>query len=115
MAITVQAFNRPDWTPLPYEGCIRVEAKGLVQQEKFSIAMLRFQPNATIHRHPADIIIDVFCLEGEGITSVGNENARIHAGEWVRWPAGEPHQLWTEKSMMVTLMIEHLNPGAGQR
>jgi quercetin dioxygenase-like cupin family protein len=105
--IQIQPFNRPEWTPLPYEGCINVEAKGLAQLEKFSIAMLRFAPNGTIHEHAAEIDIDVFCLEGEGMTSVAGESAMIRAGERVHWPAGQPHRLWTTDKHMVTLMIEH--------
>lgn len=109
MPLTVQAFNRPKWMPLPFEGCTGVESIGLARLENQSIAMLRFQPQATIHEHAADIVIDVFCLEGEGMTSVSGESTPIHAGQWVRWPAGQPHRLWTENSRMVTLMIEHKN------
>ena len=71
--------------------------------------MLRFRKNATIHEHPADIEIDVICLEGEGFTSVSGERAPFHAGQRVRWPAGQPHRLWTEETEMITLMVEHLN------
>jgi hypothetical protein len=41
------------------------------------------------------------------MTSVGDEQAPIHAGERVHWPAEVPHRLWTGDSEMVTLMIEH--------
>lgn len=104
----IENFNRPDWTPLTFEGCIRVEAKGLMKLDGYmSVAMLRFQPHGTIHEHDAGIDIDVLCLEGEGMTSVGGESAPIHAGQRVRWVAGLPHRLWTLDSPMVTLMIEH--------
>jgi hypothetical protein len=41
------------------------------------------------------------------VLSVDGSPAPIAAGETVRWPAGRPHRLWTEDSMMVTLMVEH--------
>jgi quercetin dioxygenase-like cupin family protein len=72
--------------------------------------MLRFAPGGTIHEHPADIDIDVVCLEGSGFTSVDGEAAPLAAGQKVRWPAGHPHRLWTEDSPLTTLMVEHANP-----
>ena len=112
MALIVRSFNRPEWSPLPVKGSVGVEAKGLARMERFNLAMLKFEPNATIHEHPADIDIDVFCLEGEGMTSVKDQSAAIHAGEWVRWPAGQTHRLWTENSPMVLLMIEYFRPSS---
>ncbi len=70
--------------------------------------MLRFRRHGTIHEHPAEHDVDVICLEGQGMTSVGSERAAIRAGERVRWPANVSHRLWTEGDEMVTLMIEHL-------
>ena len=107
MSLEVQSWNRPEWTPLPYDGCINVEAKGLGHLVWGSMAMLRFAPFGTIHEHPAPFPVDVFCLEGAGMTSVSGEKASICAGQRVHWPAGEPHRLWTEDSEMVTLMVEH--------
>ncbi len=72
-----------------------------------SLALLRFAVGGTIHEHPADIDIDVICLEGHGMTSVGGIAAELHASEQVRWPAGLAHRLWTEDSGMLTLMVEY--------
>lgn len=103
----VQPVPRPDWAPLPYEGCQRVEGKVLLRLDHLSLALLRFQPGGTIHEHPAPFDIDVICLEGQGFTSVGGAAAALHAGEQVRWPAGIPHRLWTDDSSMLALMVEH--------
>lgn len=70
--------------------------------------MLCIDPHATIHEHPADFDIDVICLEGQGLTSIGGEQAALRSGERVHWPAGIPHRLRTEESGIVTLMVEHL-------
>ena len=50
--------------------------------------------------------IVALCLEGEGFTSVGGEEAPIQAGRQAHWPPNVPHRLWTEGSTMLTLMIE---------
>jgi quercetin dioxygenase-like cupin family protein len=110
MSLAVNPIPRPTWTPLPFEGCYGVEGKVLLRLEHLHIAMLRFGPQATIHEHPADIDVDVICLEGQGMTSVSGQQSALHAGEQVRWPAGLPHRLWTENSEMITLMVEHSHP-----
>lgn len=109
MTLEVLPVKRPSWTPLPFEGCINVSAKSLLSLPHLSIAMLRFAKEGTIHEHPADMDVDVICLEGAGFTSVGGEQSAIKAGERVRWPAGQPHRLWTTDSEMITLMVEHLD------
>ena len=73
--------------------------------------MLRFRPQGTIHEHPAAHDVDVVCLEGRGMTSVGGEQSELQAGERVRWPAHVAHRLWTDENEMITLMVEHI----GQR
>jgi hypothetical protein len=69
--------------------------------------MLRFRPGGTIDEDPSHFDGDVICLDGQGMTSVGGEQAPIRAGQHVHWPAVAPHCLWTGDSEMVTLMIEH--------
>lgn len=107
MTLEVLPVKRPSWTPLPQAGCINVSAKALLSLPHLSIAMLRFDKHATIHEHPADIDIDVICLGGSGFTSVGKEQSPIYENERVRWPAGQPHRLWTTDDEMLTLMVEH--------
>jgi quercetin dioxygenase-like cupin family protein len=86
-----------------------VDGKVLLD-EPVLLALLRFQPDGTINEHPGQTDTFVFCLEGEGWTSVGRERAQIHAGERVRWPKGIPHRLWTEGTTMTTLMFERPVP-----
>ncbi|MEM7032033.1 MAG: pyridoxamine 5'-phosphate oxidase family protein [Chloroflexota bacterium] len=107
MSFEIKTIAHPEWKPLPNDGCINVEVKALTEFDHSFLAMLRFQPNGTIHEHSADINIDVICLEGQGMTSVAGEQAPIKAGEQVHWPAGLPHRLWTEDQGMQTLMVEH--------
>ena len=107
MSLEVLPAKRPSWTPLPQEGCINVSSKALLSLPHLSVAMLRFDKQATIHEHAAEIEIDVICLGGSGFTSVGKEQSPIFEGERVRWPAGKPHRLWTTDDEMLTLMVEH--------
>ncbi len=103
-----QAVPRPDWSPLPHAGCIDVEGRVLLLREGLGVAMLRFAPEATIHEHAADHDIDVICLEGEGFISIEDRVNSFAAGQWLTWPAGRLHRLWTADHGMITLMIERL-------
>ncbi|MBL8132405.1 MAG: cupin domain-containing protein [Anaerolineae bacterium] len=107
MTIQVEPIQRDGWTPLPIEGCRNVAVKMLMKSHRLGLAMLRFDLDGTIHEHPADIEIDVICLEGEGMVSVGNEQSPLKSGERVRLPKGIPHRLWTNATQMCTLMVEY--------
>ena len=86
MSLEIRPFARPEWSPLPFEGCVGVEGIVLVREEGFFIAMLRFPEHATIHEHPGEVDTFVACIDGSGFTSVGGETAPIAAGQQVRWP-----------------------------
>ena len=106
MSVDIHPFPRPEWEPLPFEGCVGVEGKVLIRENDVFVALLRFEPGATIHEHPGPNDTIVACVEGEGYTSVAGETAAIRAGQQARWPKGVPHRLWTEDAAMVTLMVE---------
>jgi quercetin dioxygenase-like cupin family protein len=111
MSVDIAPVPRPEWSPLPFEGCVGVEGKVLVREADFFVAMLRFPPHATIHEHPGANDTLVVCVEGEGLTSVAGETATLRASERAFWPAAVPHRLWTEETTMTTLMVER--PGVG--
>ena len=102
----IEPFRRPNWEPLPYDGCENVEGRVIYFGDRVGLAVLRFAENGKIHEHacPNDTIVS--CLEGEGFTSVDGERATIRSGERVFWPAGVVHGLWTEGTTMTTLMCE---------
>lgn len=102
----VEPFERPEWSPLPYDGCVNVEGKVLLDAPDLLLALLRFDRHATIHEHPGGNDAIVACLEGSGFTSVGGVPVALEAGQRVLWPAGVPHRLWTDDSTMTTLMVE---------
>jgi quercetin dioxygenase-like cupin family protein len=81
----------------------------LVAEDGFFVSQLRFTEHGTIHEHAGDRVTIVVCIEGEGFTSVAGETAPLREGQRVRWPMGSPHRLWTDGSMMTTLMIERID------
>ncbi len=107
--LEIVSVKQAEWKPFLQDGCINVAYKSYLHRNgRVAIASLKFGKQATIHEHPADMDVDVICLEGAGFTSVGDEQAPIQAGQRVHWPAGQPHRLWTEATEMITLMVEHL-------
>jgi quercetin dioxygenase-like cupin family protein len=110
MSVDIRPFPRPEWSPLPYDGCVGVEGKVLVREEDFFVAMLRFTEHATVHEHPGIADTIVVCIDGSGFTSVAGETATLQEGQQVRWPKGVTHRLWTDATTMVTLMIEAIPP-----
>jgi quercetin dioxygenase-like cupin family protein len=102
----VRPFKRPDWEPVPREGCVDVEGRVIHSDETIGLAVLRFGEHGKIDEHAGENDAIVSCLEGRGYTSVGGETAELESGQWVFWPAGVEHGLWTDGSTMVTLMCE---------
>src|SRR6266568_4178668 len=95
MAPEPQPAPFPDWGPVPRPGCVDVEGRVLLVRDGLGVAMLRFGPAATIDEHAAAHEVDVVCLEGEGFVSVEDRVNSFAAGQWVTWPAGRVHRLWT--------------------
>lgn len=104
----IEKQPRPDWQPLPREGCVNIEARVLLAKDGLSVANLRFGQNASIDPHPADWEIDVICISGSGFTQIEDHRYEISAGDTIRWPAGKIHCLWTEDTEMETLMVERV-------
>lgn len=92
---------------MPRPGVEGVSGRVLVSRHDLVVAMLRFEPRATIDEHSAEQVIDVVCLEGGGFTSIDGHVAPLEAGQAVTWPPTLPHRLWIEGTPMLTLMVEH--------
>lgn len=111
MRFEPKPFHRPVWSPLPREGCRNVEGRVLVHDpdQGFVLAVLRFGKDGTIDEHPGESDTEVFCLKGSGFVSVGDDRSELNEGQWVFWPKGVVHRLWTESTEMTTLML-HRRP-----
>jgi quercetin dioxygenase-like cupin family protein len=74
------------------------------------IAELAFRPNAAIAPHSNPNLCYFVVIEGGGFVRVGEERARVAAGEAVVWPPDVIHAAWTEQTPMRAIVIEFALP-----
>ena len=70
------------------------------------VAELAFARRATMDTHSSPNSAWLVIVEGGGWVQVGEERARVAAGEAVLWPADIEHAAWTELSEMRAFVIE---------
>ena len=70
------------------------------------VAELAFARRATMDLHSSPNSAWLVIVEGGGWVQVGDERARVAAGEAVLWPADVEHAAWTELSEMRAFVIE---------
>jgi quercetin dioxygenase-like cupin family protein len=101
--------RRPDGPPgsIGVRGqVVHSDAAGLISELAFT-RQARIEP----HANPSDAWLLV--IEGGGWVQVGDEQARVAAGEAVRWPAGIVHCAWTDHSEMRVFVVEFAATGPG--
>ena len=104
-----KSFPRPDWSPVPRDGCKDVMGKVLLVDQRNVVAMLKIAPHGNTDIHPAPYDIHVLCTEGSGFVTCGDETTALAAGESVLWPRDVPHNLYTKAESMTTIMVEHVH------
>ena len=67
---------------------------------------LAFTRDARIEPHANPNTTWFIVIEGGGWVGVGDERARVAAGEAVLWPADITHAAWTEHSEMRAFVVE---------
>jgi quercetin dioxygenase-like cupin family protein len=82
---------------------IHTDGRGLV-------AELAFGRNARLEPHSNPNTTWFVAIEGGGWVGVGDERARVSAGEAVLWPADVIHTAWTEHSEMRAIVVEFAGP-----
>ncbi len=70
------------------------------------VSELAFARRASIEPHSNPNTTWFVVIEGGGWVQVGDERARVAAGEAVLWPADLLHGAWTELSEMRALVVE---------
>jgi quercetin dioxygenase-like cupin family protein len=70
------------------------------------VAELAFARRATMDLHSSPNSAWLVIVEGGGWVQVGDERARVAAGEAVLWPADVEHAAWTELSEMRAFVVE---------
>jgi quercetin dioxygenase-like cupin family protein len=94
--------RRPDGPP----GSIGLTGQVLHSDPRGSVAELAFARNARIEPHSNPNTTFFVVVEGGGWVGVGDERARIAAGEAAVWPADVIHSAWTEHSEMRAFVVE---------
>jgi len=106
MPIEIRRFGvghrRPDGPP----GTSGVTGQLIHSDERGLISELAFARGARIEPHANPNTTWFVVIEGGGWIGVGDERARIAAGEAVLLPADVPHAAWTDHSQMRAFMIE---------
>jgi quercetin dioxygenase-like cupin family protein len=70
------------------------------------IAELAFGRGGAIQPHSNPRTTWFVVIEGGGFVLVGDEQARVAAGEAVLWPAGIVHAAWTDQTPMRAIVVE---------
>lgn len=72
-----------------------------------TVAELAFGRRASMEPHTNPNTTWLVVIEGGGWVEVGDERARVAAGEAVLWPADVVHAAWTELSEMRAFVVEY--------
>lgn len=83
-----------------------VDGQSIHSGEVGAIAELAFRPNAAMALHSNPNLTYFVVIEGGGFVQVGDERARVAAGEAVVWPPDVDHAAWTEQTPMRALVVE---------
>jgi quercetin dioxygenase-like cupin family protein len=80
--------------------------------EHGAIEELAFRPHGAIAPHANPNLAYFVVIEGGGFVQVGEEVARVAAGEAVVWPPNVVHAAWTELTPMRALVVEFATEAA---
>ncbi len=94
--------RRPDGPP----GTTGVAGQVIFADARGSVSELAFARRGSIELHSNPNTTWFVVIEGGGVVQVGDERARLAAGEAVLWPADVPHGAWTELSEMRAIVVE---------
>ena len=83
-----------------------VEGQSIHADDRGAIVELAFRPRAAMAPHSNPNLTYFLVIEGGGFVQVGDERARVAAGEAVVWPPDVAHAAWTEETPMRALVVE---------
>jgi quercetin dioxygenase-like cupin family protein len=98
--------RRPDGPP----GTVGVAGQVIHADARGTVSELAFARHGSIEPHSNPNTTWFVVIEGGGLVQVGEERARVAAGEAVLWPADVPHAAWTELSEMRAIVVELSGP-----
>jgi len=94
--------RRPDGPP----GTRGVAGQVIHADARGTVSELAFARHGSIEPHSNPNTTWFVVIEGGGMVEVGDERARVAAGEAVLWPAHVPHAAWAELSEMRAIVVE---------
>ena len=94
--------RRPDGPP----GTRGVHGQVIHSDGRGVVTELAFARDAVVEPHTNPNSAWFVVIEGGGFVQVGDDRARVAAGEAVEWPAGIVHGAWTELSEMRAIVVE---------
>ncbi len=94
--------RRPQGPP----GSVGLTGGPIHADEHGVISELVLARHGRVELHAAPGPAWLLVIEGGGWVQVGDERARVAAGEAVLWPAGVLHGLWTEGSELRAFVVE---------
>jgi quercetin dioxygenase-like cupin family protein len=111
--------RRPDGPP----GTKGVQGLPIHSDRRGLVAELALERGGSISPHTNPNLTYFLVIEGGGFVRVGDETARVSAGDAVVWPPHVTHAAWTELTPMRAIVVEFagepddvvelLEPGAG--
>ena len=106
MPIEIRRFGVGHRRPDGPSGTVGIEAQVVESRASGSVAELAFgrQARITPHSNPRTTLFLV--IEGGGWVGVGDERARVAAGEAVVWPPHVLHAAWTDGVPMRAIVVE---------
>jgi quercetin dioxygenase-like cupin family protein len=87
-------------------GSVGLSGQILHSDGRGAVSELALARGARIEPHANPNTSLFIVIEGGGWVGVGDEYARIAAGEAAVWPADIPHAAWTEHSEMRAIVVE---------
>jgi quercetin dioxygenase-like cupin family protein len=106
MSIEIRRFGVGHRRPDGPAGTVGLHGQVIHSDGRGVISELAFARGARIEPHSNPNTTWFIVIEGGGWVGVGDERARVAAGEAVLWPADEPHAAWTEHSEMRAFVVE---------
>lgn len=94
--------RRPDGPP----GTHGVRGQAIHGDGRGVVSELAFARRAVMEPHTNPNTTWFVVIEGGGFVQVGEERARVAAGEAVLWPADVVHGAWTDLSEMRAIVVE---------
>lgn len=88
-----------------------VEAAPIHADRQGVVAELSLKPNAAVAPHSNPNLAYLLVIEGGGFVQVGDERARVSAGDAVVWPPDVVHAAWTELTPMRAIVVEFAPEG----